>query len=222
MSRWVDRAASARPTSASMLAVLAAASASAAASSARRRWTKATAPSGEGEHQGDADRRQQAAQPAGGAAGGDDVGVARGPPGIEVLALELGHRSTVGGHRLDRCFETRSPVQVAGSAAALIPGPCRDGKMLELGQPATVGGDPPGEPVPAREQRLMGHLDRRLSRRLIAVDDEQASIDELGDDTTGLRSQLGEPRPTAGVRSALARDDQPGEQLPPRPPARRR
>ena len=60
----------------------------------------------------------------------------------------------------------------------------------------------------------MGHLDRRLSRRLIAVDDEQASIDELRDDTTGLRSQLGEPRPTAGVRSALARDHEPGEQLP--------
>ena len=178
------RSDSARPTSASICAARADARALARAL-AERPASPPTSASDE-RHDGDAD--EEPAQPPGGAPRGDHVGVACRPAGVDVLTLDVGHGAAV--HRRP----PRSPPPGAtprysspGGRPPSSHARAAVAKVLQLRQPPAVVVDPAGEAVPAREQRLVGDLDRRLPRRLVTVGDEQAGVDELRD------SRLGEP-----------------------------
>ena len=130
-----------------------------------------------------------------------DLGVAGASPGLDERPLQVGHRATLHVERLDR----RPPAERLGRARRRVvrsrPRPVPRPRGAAAGQPATVLVDPADEPRPASQQRLVGHLDGRLTGRRVAVGDEQPGGDELVGDAAHPRRRARRAAPAGGCRA---------------------
>ena len=123
-------------------------------------------------------------------------------------------RSGLVATRSVRGGESGASVELAGVAAAPVPGTGGIGEVAQHAQRVPVLGEPCPQARPVPDQGLMRDLDRRLASRGVMVEGEQARGSECVDDFLRNARQLGPASPPPRVLGAFAWCHQTREQPP--------
>ena len=140
------------------------------------------------------------------------LGVSLGDAGGDELGFELGELAGVRLRPLLGGDETGASVEPARIAVGLHPVVCGGRQMAEQAEPFGLVVDPVHQSGPLPDQGLVADLHRRLPTGWVAVERQQPSTAEFGDDVVRERRQLAAARSPARRFSGLAGSDEAGEQ----------